>query len=869
MNDKTESAEVFSAVAQSVSRGQNNRPAELPDHLINLPGTQWRLWRWAALRGAGFPASHVLMLSDEDCAASADELLQAHEQVETRRKAAIELLDESIAALKSGSNWEDTPRRNSLLKLARSLRQRKVPQPPADSPSINESIAAYAEAIGLVESPASRFRQTYKAATLRLSKAIREVASSERFREALIWQNRSALNGSIAALLRTEMTAMSAKQRKQEEVVASYWQRYCTKNDTIGFFGPVGWARLDSTGEAISVTPGSDFLAKRNVYFEAWPINTLCQLLAGNKSLLPWIPPRRFPFVHLEGTILHLPLRKPFALPTAQAAVLASCDGSRTAKEIARKLTRSLPTIIRSEDEVYRTLSTLRGMGLISWVLEITDDFVTERPLRRLLERIDDESLRAASLQALNELQGALDALAESAGDADRLDHAMHTLETTFARLTGAATTRSAGKMYAGRTLVYEDCRRDIDVQVGAAVLCALSGPLSLMLESARWFSFEIASAYRKAFRNVYDQIAQKEQGEAVNMARFWSKVEPLLMGDDRSLIDEVFAVFQKKWLDILSIDPNERRVCYSSEKLRPSVLEAFDAPRPGWKYARYHSPDIMIAARSIEAIRRGEFELVMGELHIAANTLDAVYFLLQHPSPENLFRAIKADLPEPRVIPVIPMNWERPKRARNVLHLSKDFYLEFGVGAPVLPNLKTLASGALTVEPDGDSLAVKTRDGKLRFDIIEFFSAILSALIVNSFKSFSTGSHTPRVSIDRLIVTRETWRFDASALKFAYEKEDASRFLEARRWARSHSIPRFVYAKSPSEVKPLYVDFYSPVYVDLFSRITRQTAAASPQSGVIAISEMLPTLEQTWLPDSEGQRYTSEFRIVTVDAVT
>jgi hypothetical protein len=28
----------------------------------------------------------------------------------------------------------------------------------------------------------------------------------------------------------------------------------------------------------------------------------------------------------------------------------------------------------------------------------------------------------------------------------------------------------------------------------------------------------------------------------------------------------------------------------------------------------------------------------------------------------------------------------------------------------------------------------------------------------------------------------------------------------------------------------------------------------------------MIPRLDQTWLPDAEGRRYTSEFRIVAVD---
>jgi hypothetical protein len=33
-----------------------------------------------------------------------------------------------------------------------------------------------------------------------------------------------------------------------------------------------------------------------------------------------------------------------------------------------------------------------------------------------------------------------------------------------------------------------------------------------------------------------------------------------------------------------------------------------------------------------------------------------------------------------------------------------------------------------------------------------------------------------------------------------------------------------------------------------------------------ITVSEMIPGLEQVWLPDASGGRYTSELRIVAVD---
>ena len=50
---------------------------ELPDdtsHKVDLPDGRWSLWRWAALRGTGFPVDMLLELGAAACARSADEL---------------------------------------------------------------------------------------------------------------------------------------------------------------------------------------------------------------------------------------------------------------------------------------------------------------------------------------------------------------------------------------------------------------------------------------------------------------------------------------------------------------------------------------------------------------------------------------------------------------------------------------------------------------------------------------------------------------------------------------------------------------------------------------------------------------------------
>jgi hypothetical protein len=85
--------------------------------------------------------------------------------------------------------------------------------------------------------------------------------------------------------------------------------------------------------------------------------------------------------------------------------------------------------------------------------------------------------------------------------------------------------------------------------------------------------------------------------------------------------------------------------------------------------------------------------------------------------------------------------------------------------------------------------------------------------------------------------------------------------------------MPRFVFVKTPIEVKPFFVDFDSPPYVNIFARAIRRmlmametNPALADSAKVITVSEMLPTPDQTWLPDAQGRHYTSELRIVAVE---
>src|SRR5947199_234353 len=82
---------------------------------------------------------------------------------------------------------------------------------------------------------------------------------------------------------------------------------------------------------------------------------------------------------------------------------------------------------------------------------------------------------------------------ARAVGDAELLEQALVGLDETFLHLTGKKPTKSAGTMYAARTLIYQDCQRDVSVQLGTQAISTLGKPLSLLLTSARWFSYQTA----------------------------------------------------------------------------------------------------------------------------------------------------------------------------------------------------------------------------------------------------------------------------------------------------------------------------------------------------------------------------------------
>ena len=840
--------------------------------LLPDPSREWALWRCVCVRGSGFPFSGVTRLASPVAAGAADRLNAAEDEAERLREEAVQAVGREIKTA-------DRSAVKGLIKAIQKLKKGKAPDTAGLSAEVRAAVELYASADGKARGIRDEYLAAFAAEEERLSGELRAVARDRRFREAVLWQNRNVLKTGIDSLLRRQGDGRrSSRDRQNEQAVASYLQRFCTKNDTIGFFGPVGWARLDEGREPVSVDHGPGFLAHRRVFFEGWCVDAVADKLSSDLALRRNLAPRRALIVRADGVVMGQWAGP--ALSARTRAVLALCDGETSARDVAERLAAS--GMFADPEVVYVALDKLQDAGLLTWGFNLPMVLEPDRALRKEIERLQTGAARDAALRTLAELEAHRQAVSAAAGDDLALDTALQQMEERFTQLTGLESTRGHGETYAGRTLVYEDCRRGTELSFGPEILDELAAPLALVLASARWMTYFAAEIHRNWFEEAYRQLRWEAGSARIDLVSFCRRaLHPIVHPTENMVRRHVVPRFQQLWAEVLDLPGDgSRRVTYTAEQLRPRVLRAFDAPEPGWTIARHHSPDVMIAASGLESIRRGDYQFILGEMHLGTNTLSTNLFVAQHPSPKDLVAFMARDLPEPCVFPTLPKIWQQ-QRSNELLGVpvagmtgrlyfglatAKDLYLEITPVPSGLSKEQVLSVADLSVEPGDDGLQVVSRKDGRRFDLLEFLQTAIASEIVGECKIFPARDYLPRITVDRMILARETWAFLAADLEFAQAPTESRRFAETRRWAERIGLPRLTFVKIQHERKPFFLDFQSPFSVEIFTREVRRALELFPDGARVILSEMVPGPEELWLPDRDGQRYTAELRMVAVD---
>jgi hypothetical protein len=706
------------------------------------------------------------------------------------------------------------------------------------------------------------FDAVFAGAAARLSGAIAASHADPVFQEALAWQNPGLAQRLGDAGVGT---GRRSKDRGRELVIASYLQRYCLKNDTIGFFGPVGWASAGDGAGGLVVVPGEGLLARRTTYFEVWAIDKVAAEIARQGRVLGWLRPRRPRSVLVDGNVLYRPHRKPVTLTDAELAILRACDGRRTIAEVVDGA--GVP-------QGRGLLTRLAELGALRMDLEGPMHAWPERLLRDQLELIADPGARAAALAPVQRLVAARDAVAATAGDPAGLRAALAGLAETFEQVTGAASTRRAGENYAGRTLVYQDGVRDVRVQLGEAVTRALAAPLGLVLDSARWLVNDITDRYRALFADLVDRESARAGGAPVPLQRLLTLASPYLYshGSRGELAAASIAELQRRWQQVLGPASSPGRHQVSADAIAARAAECFPGRPVAWSGARQHSPDIMIAAASPADVEHGNFLLILGEIHLSSNTLEGRLFVEQHPDPARLIAAEQADHGPRRIVAIPPKDHpnltSRTSPPSAALGPGQLYWSSAITDSLDPPESDTVLPGAaMTVVRRGEELVVHVMPSGTELDLFEVIGDIMSEVVSDAFQPAAPAAHRPRVTIDRFVLSRERWVFQVEDSAWAFARDERERYYLARRWRQDHQLPERVFYRVPVELKPTAADFSSIVLVNLFAKHIRQTQAAG--HGEFTVTEMLPDLDQLWLTDRQGRRYSSELRFVAYDNMT
>jgi hypothetical protein len=709
---------------------------------------------------------------------------------------------------------------------------------------------------------AEAFAASIHAATAAASCEVNRIAADPLLREAITWQS-PAITDLLDSLLRNAAPIRrNAKRRYREEQLSRFWQRYCSKTETIGFFGPALWITLDPDCGHITAEPGCGLVSRRRVFLEPWAVVAFGEWLATDPQIKRWLPPARLPHHVLRGRTVLRPGMAPVQLTEAEAAVLEASDGWRPAALIAAELAERG---LADDAGVRRLLPDLVARKLLTWDANLPLDLTCQAVLGQRIAAIAEDEVRARAGAGLRRLDAARDAVAAAAGDPAALAAAMEALDSAFTATTGRPPRRRAGSGR-GRGLCYEETTRDLRLTIGGGFLEDLGPALGIVLQAARWLTVALAEAYETELHRLYRELSAA--GQPVSLGDLWYPALSLFIGDGNRPLDAVLEDLASRWAKLIGLSEapaDSAGLRLAAAPLSALAGEIFPADRPGWSMGRVHSPDLMICAASPQAVCEGDYLVVLGELHAAFPAMGQRALTWARSDPDDLMRFAVADYGGQRVMPLMPTAWLRDAgRMVPFEYEAADRFLAFGQAAGADLDRTTAIAAVSVTEEDGHLVA--TIAGR-RCRLVEAFSALLSMVAADAYKlATSTAEHTPRITLDRLVVFRETWRTTAGATDLLPVRDEAGEFLAARRWRRRLNLPERCFVKVATEPKPFYVDLSSPLFVSACCAVLRAACRARNGDVAVTVTEMLPDLGHAWVPGPGGERYFGELRLQVTD---
>lgn len=642
------------------------------------------------------------------------------------------------------------------------------------------------------------------------------------------------------------------KARARERHLLLYLQRVCAKNDTLSAFGPAGWGRTERGISCLRVAPDPD-IAQRECFLERWVAQGAAAALNADSQIRIELSPRLHPSVRLDGNqLVFTETGETRMLDPKTVEILDRCDGQTPA------------WLLGTERKLLEELAHQNG---IRWELEVLalephafDVLISD------VSRWRETSHRARWLDLLQPISVLPERFAKTADTAARIK----IVEEVDARLHQLGVARKAGGrfLYSAANPIGEECFRECHFSIGEDLINEVARDAAPWIDLWRDCYAFIASRVAAGLRDLLAKAPL--QGGALPLPAFVQHCErlnmpltgPALVGLAHIAFQEVKMAFRERMRE--RADAAECELTAEDCQL---VRQNFQFQK--FDEYTYPSADLQIAATSVEAMERGEYQWILAELHPPVALLHHGFYW-SCPDKRALSEALSATV------------FGRP--SFHFGFYAADFTATTTVRIfDALPPLNYFVapqranSRWQVIPPSETEVYVDERNGDVvlrkRGSHQYLGSFARNWIIPLGFHPFQFGMlpHVPRLRCGKVIVQRRAWVVTQEELpKGDYTGVSRDLVLWVERLRAQRDLPRYVYIR-PTELalrrsgaeardkdtKPVFVDLESYLFLEIFHRWLTK-------SGDLEVTEMLPDPDHLLWKERDGRR-TFELRTLII----
>lgn len=805
---------------------------------------EWRFLPHYVIRSTGFPFEWIEQLSFQETSTWAAHML-VHERLLAAHLESLSSLEHQQQIrplLRHIRKWATRPEvlmRQSLLQLPQFL------ELPTESQTVLiEWASAWDIQKAAYQAQLEEGRSLFAQELERKRQQLRRIVAHPLYQEALFLSSPDMYHHSVPKYQALPDEARRSSEIKRlEKRFFSYLQRFCGKNETTSFFGPLNYGQIDDAQEStlqVQMRQQGPLVQQREVFLSFWAVKALAGAIQNDIRLQHDVPLALHPMVEIkDDRVLYLHASgQSLTIGSGMLPLLSALDG----KQSSRMLLATLPE--SEQAQAVHLLARLIQVGIIRREIHVPSS--AAHPLRAVCEQLRRFPVSPARQQWLERLEGWQRWCDEMAGAS--LDTRIRLLEqgeTWFTAQTGKPARRGDGSLYADRLIFYEETQGHVTHFImGRAlhehILHRLRGALELSAVQG-YREWQHAQA---CGRTLFSELSPL--GEPISFYRFiealttrYPTFPQMPSTPEQRAIEHLIASKMSQGED--------RCVSLCSEELPIQEHQA----------EFYSLPDLFFAAPDVQALQRNDFQLVVGKLH--SHLLVPGWLSCLYPAEEQLREDISRYLAE---VPAF-----RYLACPEILRRNKGFYTFPG-------RMITFSEHSLKpqeqVIPLYDLHVVSRPDGMLGLerissgepvvlylslaDQVRYLPFAMFALPGLSHLSLSLGRHTPRIEIDNAVYQRERWEIVSAEWQAHLHADDLTNFTRLQECKQAHNLPDWVYIRGSAERKPYLCDFRNFFCLELLQTILARNSS-------LIIEEMLPTPADLWLKSDEG-RYSCEFRM-------